>query len=71
MQYICDIHCKFRSSNKQRKYIYHLYLGNVESIQVSTTVDEDSTIAFSPTGGIKGTADDSSEKSSSFVLTDS
>ena len=59
------------SSNKQTKYIYSLYLGNVESIHVSTTVEEDSTIAFSPTGGIKGTADDSSEKSSSFVLTDS
>ena len=54
-----------------KKIVYYLYLGNVESIQVSTTVEEDSTIAFSPTGGIKGTADDSSEKSSSFVRTDS
>jgi len=45
------------------------YLGNVESIHVNTTVDEDKTIAFSPTGGIKGTAADSSEKSSSLVLT--
>ena len=56
---------------KTHKDFYHLYLGNVESIHVSTTVEELSTIAFSPTGGIKGTADDSSEKSSSFVLTDS
>ena len=60
-----------RTFEKTHKYFYHLYLGNVESIHVSTTVEEDSTIAFSPTGGIKGTADDSSEKSSSFVLTDS
>ena len=47
------------------------YRGKVESIHVNTTVDDDKTIAFNPTGGIKGTAADSSEKSSSLVRTDS
>ena len=44
------------------------YRGNVESIQVKTTVDDDKTIAFNPTGGISGAAANSeSEKASSLV----
>ena len=45
------------------------YLGSVESIQVRTTVDEDKTIAWSPTGGINGAVAVSSEKFSSLVRT--
>jgi hypothetical protein len=40
------------------------YLGRLESTQVSTTVDEDRTMALRPTGGTRGAAGSGASSSS-------
>ena len=46
--------------------IYEWYLGKVESIHVRTTVEDDNTMAWRPTGGIKGV--DGSRSYDSFLV---
>ena len=58
-----DIYSTFVNKKSHLKGSW-IYLGKLESIQVRTTVDDERTIALSPTGGTSGVAGSGASSSS-------